>query len=60
MDDLDKHLEALNKCQNLKESDVRQLCSAALSILDKEDNVYKIPAPCTIVGDIHGQLFDLL
>lgn len=60
MDTLDKHLDALNKCQILKESDVKELCLLARQILDKEDNVYKIPAPCTIVGDIHGQLFDLL
>lgn len=57
---LDQHLDTLNKCQNIKEGDVKELCARAKQILKGEANVHKIPAPCTIVGDIHGQFYDLL
>lgn len=57
---LDQHLDTLNKCQTIKESDVKSLCDQAKQILNSEDTVHKIPAPCTIVGDIHGQFYDLL
>ncbi|CCW68393.1 unnamed protein product [Phytomonas sp. Hart1] len=60
MTSLDQHLDTLNKCQTIKESDVKALCTRAKQILDSEGNVHKIPAPCTIVGDIHGQFYDLL
>jgi len=45
---------------SLTEDAVKRLCLAAIDILSKEDNIVKIPAPVTIVGDIHGQFSDLL
>ena len=56
----DRHLQTLLKCQTIKESEVKDLCIKARDILTNESNVHKMPAPCTVVGDIHGQFFDLL
>jgi serine/threonine-protein phosphatase 4 catalytic subunit len=58
--DIDAHLATLNRCENVKEADVKRLCEKAKEIFTSEENVHKIPAPCTIVGDIHGQFYDLL
>eukprot|EP00997_Jenningsia_sp_PLL12_P004461 NODE_1903_length_1039_cov_46.214141_g1547_i0.p1 GENE.NODE_1903_length_1039_cov_46.214141_g1547_i0~~NODE_1903_length_1039_cov_46.214141_g1547_i0.p1 ORF type:complete len:314 (+),score=94.04 NODE_1903_length_1039_cov_46.214141_g1547_i0:77-943(+) len=41
------------------ETEVKLLCTKAKELLLKDDNVQMVPAPCTIVGDIHGQLYDL-
>lgn len=35
------------------------MCEKAKEILVAEPNVRSVPAPCTIVGDIHGQYYDL-
>lgn len=51
----DRHLQTLLKCQTIKESEVKELCVKARDILTSESNVHKMPAPCTVVGDIHGQ-----
>jgi serine/threonine-protein phosphatase 4 catalytic subunit len=56
----ERHLQTLSKCQTIKESEVKDLCQKARELLNAESNVHKMPAPCTIVGDIHGQFFDLL
>jgi serine/threonine-protein phosphatase 4 catalytic subunit len=61
MSDLyERHLQTLLKCQTIKESEVKELCLKAKEILTNESNVHKMRAPCTVVGDIHGQFFDLL
>lgn len=57
--DLDKHIQMLSGCQIIKESEVKQLCVKARELLIDEGNVQKVSAPCTIVGDIHGQFYDL-
>ena len=31
-----------------------------LDILSKEPNIKRVPMPCVVLGDIHGQLFDLI
>lgn len=60
MEGYDGYLETLKKGQTIKESEVKDLCQTAKQIFDTEDTVYRMPAPCTIVGDIHGQFYDLL
>ncbi|EKX73563.1 serine/threonine protein phosphatase pp2a, putative [Theileria equi strain WA] len=41
------------------ESSIRRLCEKAKEILIGESNVLPVRAPVTVVGDIHGQLYDL-
>jgi len=42
------------------EDDVKTLCFKAREILEKEDNVQPVSSPVTLVGDIHGQWYDLI
>ena len=58
--DLDQMLARLRKCEYLKEEQVKALCDRAREILSEEGNVQQVDAPVTIVGDIHGQFYDLL
>jgi serine/threonine-protein phosphatase 4 catalytic subunit len=58
--DLDRYIEQLRKCEFIKESEVKILCSKAKEILAEENNVQRVDAPVTICGDIHGQFFDLM
>merc|ERR1712194_803423 len=58
--DLDKAIESLKSCQIIPEEDVKNLCNKAKEILMEEQNVHHVPIPATVVGDIHGQFYDLL
>jgi len=58
--DVNKIIATLKKCEIIPESDVKQLCSKAKEILREERNVHKVPSPATVVGDIHGQFWDLI
>jgi len=53
-----------NLCTNhenrITEEEVQQLCEKATEILSYEPNCAPVKAPVTVVGDIHGQYFDLL
>jgi serine/threonine-protein phosphatase 4 catalytic subunit len=57
--DLDAQIEQLKKCEIIKESEVKALCSKAREILAEESNVQTVDSPVTICGDIHGQFYDL-
>lgn len=56
---LDTMIEQLFNCKPLKEADVKVLCEQAKNILQEETNVHSVRVPVTIVGDIHGQFYDL-
>jgi len=56
---VDRLICLLNECQIIKESEVKALCIKAKEILTEEGNVHKVSAPVTVVGDIHGQFYDL-
>ena len=57
--DLDRQIEQLKRCEHLKESEVKRLCTKAREILIDESNVQRVNSPVTICGDIHGQFYDL-
>lgn len=56
---LDLCIERLLRKELLAESAVEAICAKAKELLIKESNVIHIKAPVTVVGDIHGQFFDL-
>jgi serine/threonine-protein phosphatase PPG1 len=58
--DLDECIERLYRKELLADSVVEALCAKAKELLMKESNVVHIAAPVTVVGDIHGQFFDML
>jgi serine/threonine-protein phosphatase PPG1 len=39
---------------------IEAICAKTKELLMKESNVVHIAAPVTVVGDIHGQFFDML
>merc|ERR1719361_2364223 len=44
----------------LKEEDIRNLCFKARAVLTTQPILLELEAPIKIVGDIHGQYYDLL
>ncbi|KAL0263954.1 UNVERIFIED_CONTAM: hypothetical protein PYX00_010900 [Menopon gallinae] len=42
------------------QEDAVAICAAAAHVLLREENVLALQAPISIVGDVHGQFFDLL
>lgn len=58
--DLDAMISQLYKKQLLAEPLIELLCTKTKELLMTESNVVKIQAPVTVVGDIHGQYYDLL
>ena len=59
LSDLDQLIEKLRKCEYPTEGEVHILCQKAQEVLSAEPSVKMVPAPVTIVGDIHGQFYDL-
>jgi serine/threonine-protein phosphatase 4 catalytic subunit len=46
--ELDRWIEALKRCEPLKEEEVKLLCEKATEILVEESNVQRVDAPVTI------------
>ena len=46
--ELDRQIEQLKRCEYIKESEVKALCTKAREILIEESNVQKIDAPVTV------------
>ena len=48
MSDLDRQIEVLRRCEVIKESEVKALCSKAREILVEESNVQRVDSPVTV------------
>lgn len=46
--ELDKQIEQLRRCETIKVSDVKALCTKAREILVEESNVQRVDAPVTV------------
>ena len=59
VNDLNKILEHLKQGKHLDEKAAIMVLRKLMEVLYEEPNVVHLQAPLTVVGDIHGQLFDL-
>jgi len=57
---LDTCIEKCFKKERLTETEVKVLCERAKEILTKEKNIRSVVTPVTVVGDVHGQFYDVL
>jgi serine/threonine-protein phosphatase PPG1 len=58
--DVDALIEqALEGCL-LTEIEIRMLCDRVIPLLAEESNVKPVSLPVTVVGDVHGQFYDLV
>lgn len=60
VDELDQMISDLFQRKPLQEKTVELLCERAIEILKSEPNVKPVQCPVTVVGDVHGQFYDLL
>jgi hypothetical protein len=59
--DVTECIEALlTRGELLPERKLKNVCSLFKNIMVKEDNMVHVNSPATIVGDIHGQFYDLI
>ena len=58
--DVDYHLEKAAKGEILSELAIKVICAKVKEILSHESNVVQVQAPVTVVGDVHGQFYDLI
>eukprot|EP01062_Namystynia_karyoxenos_P051187 TRINITY_DN4008_c2_g3_i1.p1 TRINITY_DN4008_c2_g3~~TRINITY_DN4008_c2_g3_i1.p1 ORF type:complete len:543 (+),score=159.06 TRINITY_DN4008_c2_g3_i1:117-1745(+) len=58
--DVDELLKLVRDEHRLPDTDqMKTICFRAREMLLKEDNIVEVAAPATLVGDIHGQYWDL-
>lgn len=57
--ELEGHIDRIFNNEPISEQAIVKLCDKAKEILVAEPNVLAVSAPVTVVGDIHGQLYDL-
>jgi serine/threonine-protein phosphatase 6 catalytic subunit len=58
--DVDHCIETLKGGEIVSEHELKLLCQFVSELLMEESNVQPVVSPVTIVGDLHGQVFDLL
>ena len=56
---MDRAIELLKDRKLPDIETIKSLCVRVREILVEESNVLEVPAPVTIVGDIHGQFYDM-
>ncbi len=52
--------EHLTREGKLNKSDLLDLINIFIKVVSKEPNIVEVEDPVTVVGDIHGQYYDLL
>jgi serine/threonine-protein phosphatase 6 catalytic subunit len=57
---VDNCIATLQSGECVSEKELRQLCQYVSELLMEESNVQPVLSPVTIVGDLHGQFFDLI
>lgn len=57
---VEQWIETLYEGKLILEKDIVTLCGLLIEILQDEGNVQYLNAPIFIVGDIHGQFYDML
>ena len=58
--DLDVLIERLKNGGCLSAEEILWVCSSVRDIVAEESNVKQVASPVTVVGDIHGQFWDLM
>lgn len=58
--DCDRVIAALHRGDPVPERTLRQLCRRFTEVLAQEGNVVAIEGAVNIVGDVHGQFYDVL
>eukprot|EP01083_Nonionella_stella_P072998 197084_1 len=58
--DVDEYISILESGECIPEHSVKKLCLAVSELLMEESNVQPVVSPVTVVGDLHGQFYDLL
>ncbi|KAF7376570.1 Serine/threonine-protein phosphatase [Mycena sanguinolenta] len=58
--DLDACIQQLLRKRLLHETVLREICAKTKEVLMRDSNVVHVSAPITVVGDIHGQFYDLV
>jgi len=57
---LDECIERVQRRELLGSEVVREMCTKLKEVLVNESNVAHISAPVTVVGDVHGQFYDVI
>ena len=60
MENIEKYLEMAYNGELLEVKVIKLICLKVKEILIKEKNIVNVSSPQTIVGDIHGQFYDLI
>lgn len=58
--DIDKYLDLATKGELLDEQAIKIICSKVKEVFVSEENVKVVRSPVTVVGDVHGQFYDLI
>eukprot|EP00698_Gefionella_okellyi_P004519 TRINITY_DN14148_c0_g1_i1.p1 TRINITY_DN14148_c0_g1~~TRINITY_DN14148_c0_g1_i1.p1 ORF type:complete len:309 (+),score=42.47 TRINITY_DN14148_c0_g1_i1:74-1000(+) len=58
--DVDACIAKLYNCEIIDELAVKYVCEKVKELLIEESNVQAVRAPVTVVGDVHGQFWDVL